>query len=129
MEGRKYKILIVDDDKFLLNMYSAKFKKFGHEIEAEATSEGALDKLKEGYDPDIVIIDIVMPFMDGLQLLEEIKKQKLAPNAVFIMLTNQASAPEIEKAKALGIGGYIVKATSIPSEVVDMVLKITRDNK
>ena len=70
-----------------------------------------------------------MPGMDGLQVLEEIRKQKIAPNATIVMLTNESNVAEIEKAKQLAVNGYIVKATSIPSEVVGDVLAIYKENK
>lgn len=128
MDEKKYKILIIDDDKFLLNMYSAKFKRFGHEVEVLTSAESAIEKIRGGYAPDIIVVDIVMSFMDGLGFLEVIRKENLASKSVIIMLTNQGGIPEIEKAKSMGVHGYIVKATSIPSEVVEMVLKITKDN-
>ena len=61
-------ILIVDDDKFLLSMYSMKFGKEGMEVTALASPTEALEKLKGGYSPDIVVLDIVMPEMDGIEL-------------------------------------------------------------
>ena len=68
-----------------------------------------------------------MPGMDGLELLKIIKQENLAPDSVIIMLTNQAD--DFEKAKALGVDGYIIKATTIPSEVVDQVLTIYRNKQ
>lgn len=68
-----------------------------------------------------------MPGMDGLELLKKIRDEKIAKNSVIIMLTNQAD--DFEKAKALGVDGYIIKATTIPSEVVDQVLSIYQNKK
>jgi CheY-like chemotaxis protein len=65
--------------------------------------------------------------MDGLELLKAIRDQKLQPKSVIIMLTNQAD--DEEKAKALGVDGYIIKATTIPSEVVEKVLTIYKNKK
>lgn len=118
------KILLVDDDAFLLNMYSLKFSKSKFEVNTAQNGNDAIKKIKEGYTPDIMLLDVVMPGMDGLSLLEAIRKEKLVPKATVVMLTNQSDSVEIEKAKSLGIGGYIVKATTIPSEVVDDVIEI-----
>lgn len=128
-EQKKYKILLVDDDNFLLNMYESKFKKSGHEIVRSMDGEDALNKLKEGLKPDIIILDIIIPRIDGLEVLRIIKQEKLAEGASVIMLTNQGDSREIEKAKNIGIDGYIVKAALIPSEVVAEVLKIARSRK
>ncbi len=119
-----YKILLVDDDSFLLNMYSLKFGKNGFDVTATQSSHEALEKLKAGYLPDIMMLDIIMPGMDGLELLGEIRKQNLAPNATVVMLTNQSDTVDIDKATALNVGGYIVKATTIPSEVINQVIEI-----
>ncbi|MDO8729305.1 MAG: response regulator [bacterium] len=121
---KKYAVLIVDDDKFLLDMYRKKFEREGATVDVAVGSLEALTKLRSGAKPDILILDIIMPNMDGIELLEMIRKEKLVPDAVVIMLTNESDPERIEKAKALGINGYIVKATRIPSEVVEEALKI-----
>jgi len=129
MENNKPKVLIVDDDKFLLNMYSIKFSKSNFEVNSAVSGEEALNKIKEGYMPDIILLDIVMPGMDGFEILDNLKKNNIAPNAQIIMLTNQGQLADIEKAKSFGINGYIIKATTIPSEVVEEVIRIYNLNK
>lgn len=119
-----YSVLLVDDDKFLLDMYRKKFEQNGATVDVAVGSQEALAKLRDGAKPDILILDIIMPTMDGLELLETIRKEKLAENSAVIMLSNESDRAKIEQAKSLGIKGYIVKATSIPSEVVDEALKI-----
>jgi len=127
--NKSLKVLIIDDDKFLLNMYALKFKKSGLEVGVATGGNEAMRIIKDGFMPDIILLDIVMPVMDGLELLKNIKEQKLAPNAVIIMLTNQGQPTDIKKAQDLGIEGYIVKATTIPSEVLDEALKIYKANR
>src|SRR3989344_7619084 len=121
---KKYSVLLVDDDKFLLEMYRKKFEQDGGAVDVALGSEEALSKLRNGAKPDILILDIIMPAMDGLELLSTIRNENLSPNSVVIMLTNESDKAKIEKAKTLGIRGYIVKATSIPSEVVAEAIKI-----
>ena len=120
----KGKILIVDDDTFLLNMYSVKFTNEGFEVVTCQNTPDALKKLSEGFLPDLMLLDVVMPGMDGLDLLQEIRNKNLAKSATVVMLTNQSDSPDIEKAKALSANGYIVKATTIPSEVIKEVKRI-----
>ena len=122
-EQKKKKILIVDDDEFLLNMYSVKFSKQGVEVETSPGGENALQKLRGGYSPDAILLDIVMPGFDGFEFLEKMQAEKLAPNAVLVFLTNQGQSTDIERAKKLGAAGYIVKASTIPSEVFNEVMK------
>ena len=122
--NKKYSILIVDDDKFLLEMYRKKFEHYGIVPELSIGSEDALTKIRGGFTPEVLVLDIIMPTMDGLELLETIRKEKLCPNAIVIMLTNEGEGAKIEKAKTLGAVGYIVKATSIPSEVTEEIIRI-----
>ncbi len=126
-QNKNLKILLVDDDRFLIDMYILKFKKSGLEIDTASNGTTALEKIKSDTTYDIILMDIIMPGMDGLELLAKIRGEKLIPNAVVIMLTNQAD--DEEKAKALGVDGYIIKATTIPSEVVEQVLTIYKNKK
>lgn len=126
-EGKKHSLMLVDDDQFLLNMYSLKFQKSGFDVTTVSSAQEGLAKLREGYSPDILVLDIIMPGMDGLELLEAVRKESLIPNAVVIMLTNQGD--EVERAKRLGVQGYIVKATTVPSEVVSEVARIAGAQK
>ena len=126
-ELKELKILLIDDDRFLLDMYSLKFKKLGLDIDTSTNSLSALEVLKGGKEYDVVIIDIIMPGMDGIEFLKTMKEEKLLPNAATIMLTNQAD--DFEKAKSLGVDGYIIKASMIPSEVCDHVFSIYKNKK
>jgi len=121
--------MIVDDDQFLLDMYHLKFSKGGFDVSSAAKGEEALEKLRGGLDPDILILDVVMPSLDGIGLLEKIRQAKLASKAVVVMLTNQGQKSDIDSAKKLGVDGYIVKATTLPSEVVEEVVGIYNKKK
>ncbi len=118
------KILLVDDDKFLLDMYALKFGKAGYEVKTSDSTDGGVKIIRDGYVPDVILADIVMPGMDGLEMVTAMRKEKLAPKAVVVMLTNQGSSDDISRAKKLGVDGYIVKATTIPSEVLTEVKRI-----
>ncbi len=124
MPESKKKVLIVDDDQFLLSMYSTKFNKSGFDADTAVGGSEALTKLREGAKPDIILLDLVMPAMDGLELLAVIRKEKLAPEAMVVILSNQNQPADVEKAKSLGIASYITKANSIPSEIVAEVIKL-----
>jgi CheY-like chemotaxis protein len=120
-------IFLIDDDRFLLDMYSVKFQKSGLHVDVANGSSLALQKLREGYVPDIILLDIIMPTMDGIELLEIIRAEKLVPNTTIVMLTNQAD--DEDKARTLDIDGFIVKAMTIPSEVVTIVLDLYKKHK
>ncbi len=120
------KILIVDDDKFLLDMYSIKFSEHGFELESAGSGQEALEKVSGDWRPDIYLVDIIMPVMDGFQLIEELKRQGRREGRALVVLSNLGQKEDIEKALALGVDGYIVKASATPSEVVAKVTEIAQ---
>lgn len=122
-------ILIVDDDKFLVSLYQKKFSAAGWSVATALSGSEALQKLRDGLTSSVVLFDMVMPGVDGLAFLEAVKKEKLAPRAALIALTNQGDPEHLERAKTLGIAGYIVKASSIPSEVVEHVTALAAGKK
>jgi DNA-binding response OmpR family regulator len=128
-ESKKYKVIIVDDDAFLVNMYALKFSKSGVEVIACRSGDEVLEKLRQGQKVDLILLDVVIPGMDGITILENIRKEKLSEGVPIVMLTNQNDEKDIGRANNLGVAGYIVKATMTPSEVVDETLSIIKDNK
>ncbi len=117
------KILLIDDDDFLRDMYATKFTELTHNVEVARTAEQGVEKMREG-EFDAVLMDMIMPGMSGLELLKIIHAEKLGGTPTCIVLSNQATEEEINAAKAAGAAGYIVKAELIPSEVVDKVQEI-----
>ena len=122
-------ILFVDDDKFLLDMYSLKFSKNNYTVQTAQGPEEAIKIIRDGSEPDILLLDVVMPGMDGIELLTLLKKENFLKKTTVIMLTNQGLPDDIARAKKLNVDGYIIKATTIPSEVLAEVQKIYSQNK
>jgi len=119
-----YRLYLVDDDRFLLDMYAVKFKAAGHEVTAFSGGEEVLKALRENPAPDALLLDIVMPGMTGFEILEAVKRENLAATSKVIVLSNQGQESDIASAKALGADGYIIKASAIPSEVFAETMKI-----
>jgi DNA-binding response OmpR family regulator len=117
------KILLVDDDAFIRDMYATKFGEAGHTIDVAESVEIALVKLKEN-TYDVMLTDMIMSGMTGIDLLHRVTEEKLGGEPACIMLSNQSE--ESDKATALNAGalGYIIKAERIPSEVVAEVLDL-----
>jgi|SRR3989344_7851112 len=125
-----HSVLIVDDDKFLLDMYAMKFEEQKFKVSTAFNAQDALAKLSDPLlKPDILLLDIVMPGMDGFELLQELNKKNIAPNAARIILSNLGQKEDIDKGLSLGAQGYIVKASATPSEVVARVLDIVEKKK
>jgi DNA-binding response OmpR family regulator len=114
-----YRVYLVDDDRFLLDLYAVKFKNAGHEVNVFGGGEDLLVTLRktDNKAPDAILLDLIMPGMDGFQVLETIRKERLASGSKIIILSNQGQDSDIERAKKLGVDDYIIKASSIPSEV------------
>ncbi|MEK7643665.1 MAG: response regulator [Patescibacteria group bacterium] len=114
------KILLVDDDEFLLDMYSLKFKEAGFDIEIAPSGEDALLKIaKNKYDA--ILLDIIMPALDGFEVLQRIKKDNLAAGSTIIILSNLGQKEDIERGMHLGADDYVIKAHFTPREVVEKV--------
>ena len=117
----KGKVLLIDDDKFLVDMYAVKFTQSGFTVQAALSVADGLKVLREGFAADAILFDLIMPGGDGFSFLEALKKEALAPGAVKITLTNEMNDEEQKRIKELGADRYVVKATMIPSEVVSTV--------
>jgi len=128
METNKRKILIVDDDSFLLDMYALKFSQNNFEVYTASGGAQAIEKLRAGLSPDVLLMDIIMPEMDGFEMLTKINIENLCRECIKIVLSNKSEQKDIDQGSQLGVKGYIVKANSTPAEVIDQVVKIL-DNK
>jgi DNA-binding response OmpR family regulator len=122
--NQKHTIFILDDDSFLLDMYALKFSQSNFEVKTASNPESALEVLRSGYTPEVMLLDVLMPIMDGFELLKKIKDEKLIPKTLKIILSNRGQQSDIETGESLGAAGYIVKASMTPAEVVTEVTKI-----
>lgn len=119
----KPKILIIDDDQIISEMYRVKFGQSGFDADVFNTGKKALEKIRE-YEPDVVLLDIVMYPVDGFAVLEEVNSGQLKKKPKVVVLSNVGQKEEIEKGKILGAADYIVKSNMTPSEVVSRVKEI-----
>lgn len=126
---KKYSILIVDDDKFLLDMYTMKFVENGFVVESASNGPEALQKVDAGLTPDIFLVDIVMPTMDGFELVQHLIQRQKEKRSAIIILSNLGQRGDVEKGLSLGADGYIVKASATPTEVVEKVVEIVSQKK
>lgn len=124
------KVLIVEDDPLMSRMYQKIFTFEGYEVVMAADGEDGLEKAKKE-TPTIILLDVMMPKMNGLEMLEKIKLDPASKSIPVIMLTNLAGEKDAETALSKGAVKYIVKSEYEPKQVVDMVKEIlagyTRD--
>jgi len=117
------KILIIEDDPFLSEMYSAKFIESGFETEVATDGKMGLIKVKS-IQPDLILLDIVLPKMDGFEVLKKIKEDESMKDIPVVLLTNLGQKNEVEKGLSLGADEYIIKAHFTPTAVVTKVKEI-----
>ena len=120
---KKSKILWVEDDKFLSDILMKKFTSLGYEMLKANNGSEAL-AIAEKETPDMVLLDIIMPDINGFDVLQKLKTQDKFKNVPIIMLTNLSTPGDIDKSKKLGAAGYIVKAAASLDEIVNQVEKL-----
>lgn len=123
------KLLLVDDDAFLRDMYAIKFGQSDYDVHIAETAHQALSLIDQTPDFDVILLDMVMPGMSGVELMEEIKNVAPDMSACCIVLSNQGQESDIAAAKAAGAAGYIIKAEAIPSDVVTQVAALVSNQK
>lgn len=122
MAKDKIRILLIEDEEMLANMYEVKFKNEGFELDKALDGAEGLEKAKTD-KPDFILLDIIMPKMDGFSVLKALKEDETTKDVPVMLLTNLGQEEDIEKGKELGAVGYLVKANITPSEVVAEVKK------
>ncbi len=123
-EPQTLKALLVDDDTFLLSLYEKKAVEEHIALKTAPSGDVALAILKEGFTPDVIALDMSMAGMTGLDILKEIKSHNLAPDAKVIFLSNTTDDVTVADAKEFGVYKFIVKASLLPSQVIDELIKI-----
>ena len=121
------KILIVEDEQTLLKLLSETFKRKGYEVIQALNADEALIALKQ--EPDVVILDILLPGEDGLSILEKMRKDKKTKKIPVVILSNFNDDERIRKAEKLGISDYLVKSNQDPGSVFEKVQEYLEPNK
>lgn len=121
-ENTQQRICIIDDDPFLLDMYNLKFQQSGYDVTCFTDSAKALESMRADSKYDVVLLDLVMPRVDGFEVLETIRRENLCgEHVVVVILSNQGQEKDISRAEEFGIDGYLIKANTLPSEVLEYV--------
>jgi DNA-binding response OmpR family regulator len=110
-------ILLVEDDSFLIDIYTTKMKESGFSVEVASEGDEAVRRAKEEKF-DLVLLDIVLPKVDGWDILRQIKAETKLKDLKVIIISNLSQKEEVEKGMNLGAEKYLIKAHYTPSEVV-----------
>lgn len=123
MPEKKIKIGLVEDDKFLSKMYQSKLSMEGFEVLAAYDGQEGLEMVKAD-KPDIVLLDLVLPKLEGWDVLKSLKDDLDTKDIPVIILSNLGQEEDVRKGQALGAADYLIKAHFIPKEVIEKILTI-----
>lgn len=125
MPDKKTTVVLVEDEKMLADMYATKFSMEGFDAHKANDGASGLEMIKQ-VKPDIILLDIIMPKIDGFGVLRMLKTDAALKNIPVILLTNLGQDEDIKKGKELGAADYFVKANHTPAEVVQKVKQVLK---
>lgn len=125
MAEAKGKILIIEDDRYISKMYQLKLSLEGYVVQVADNGRLGVDKVKE-FMPDIILLDILMPELDGFEVLQIIKSDENTKDIPVLIMSNLGQEDHIQKGMEMGAVGYIVKSQFTPSKVVETIKEIIR---
>lgn len=118
MDNRK--ILLIEDEELIITLLQKKLEKEGYRVFVARDGVEGMEKIRKE-SPDIVLLDIVMPRMGGLEVLEEIRKDKKLRTTPVIVISNSGQPVELDRAKKLGARDWLIKTEFDPKEVIAKV--------
>ncbi len=121
-------ILLIEDDPFLIDIYGTKLKEVGFGVLVAKSKEEVFKKVEEN-NLDLLILDIVLPGIDGWTILKRIKENEGVKDIPVIILSNLGQRTDVEKGLKLGAVKYLIKAHYTPSMVVKEIKKILKENE
>lgn len=120
------KILIIEDDKFLRELISQKISKEGYEIAEAVDGEKGIESVKSE-KPDLILLDLILPGIDGFEVLDRIKSDPEAAQIPVIILSNLGQRDDIEKGLKMGATDFLIKAHFTPAEIIEKIKSVTRE--
>jgi two-component system response regulator AdeR len=120
MSTQKVKIALIEDDIAIVQMYRTKFEAEGYEIATASDGVGGLE-LISSFEPDVILLDLMMPNMNGLSMLAKLRSEQGGRNAKIIVLTNMGDTETATKVYKMAADDYIVKAEMTPKQVAERV--------
>jgi DNA-binding response OmpR family regulator len=113
-------ILIVEDDKFLRELIAQKLIKEDFEVSEAVDGEEGIKKIKEE-KPDLILLDLILPGIDGFEVLSRMKKESTLASIPVIILSNLGQKDDVEKGLKMGAVDYLIKAHFTPGEIIDKI--------
>ena len=121
-DNKKINILLVEDDPFLIDIYSTKLKEHNYCVSVASDGQDAINKITETI-PDLVLLDVVLPKLDGIEVLKTIKTNPKTKDVKVVVLSNLSQTYEVSKALEMGAVSYLIKSHYSPSDVMQEIKK------
>jgi len=119
MAEKKQRVLVMEDDSFLRSVYEVKLSNEGFDVKIAGNGKEGIE-LYDSFKPDIILLDLIMPEMDGFAVLEELKQKRKIKTPV-VVLSNLGQDEDIKKAKELGAVDFLIKASTQINAVVEKI--------
>lgn len=124
----KTKVLIIEDDELLREIYATKLTIEGFVVDTAVDGAQGLEKALH-HSPDVILLDMLMPNMDGLEFLKAYRIQNTNPHTKTLVISNKSSVSEINQAKAMGVVEYLIKSQHTPAEIANRIRAHTGQNR
>jgi DNA-binding response OmpR family regulator len=122
MENKKKRIMIIEDDFFVMDIYNLKLIQSGFGVICASDGKEGIQKLQaEKNIPDLILLDIIMPYLNGIEVLKQIKTDDRLKNIPVLLLTNLSQKKEVSEGMQLGAVDYLIKSHFTPSEVLEKI--------
>lgn len=128
MEAKLARILVVEDDKDLNNAYCVILRHEGHEVVAAFDGQEALSKLNK-FEPELVLLDLLMPVMGGLEFLQSWESKNKPKNVKILIFTNMENSPEVAQAYKLGANRCVIKSWTAPHNLAKVIKDTLESNE
>lgn len=122
MDNQKKKILIVEDDFFIRDLYQLQAQKSGYDVVTASDGEEGLNKAKSD-QPDLILADLMLPKMDGISLIKALKKDPKFIDVPCVIITNLEDSTKGEEARKAGAADYMLKIKNTPQQVIENIAK------
>ncbi len=119
----KQRIIIVEDENFMASMMTSVLEKAGFSVEVATDGEEGLQKIEKTL-PDLILLDLVLPGINGFELLEKLKKEKRTEKIPVIIVSNLGTPEDIQKGLKTGANAFLIKTHILPKDLVDKVKKV-----
>ena len=118
-------ILIIEDDKFLREMIAQRLQEEGYDVSMAVDGEEGIKKI-QGEKPDLILLDLILPGIDGFEVLERMRKDSELAKIPVVILSNLGQKEEVERGLNLGAVDYLIKAHFTPREIIDKIKKVLK---